>query len=248
MTRNPMLMNAIAPITTALLFFSVFAAAPPEAEPEFSFEARHQRLFRNDEGRLEVTRSGIAYRSHKAEDRSRVWSFEEIQELKLESSRRIRILTYEDVAWQLNRDRAFTFELVDGEVSAELIAFVEERLPTPLVTAVFDRPKEFSARIPAKHGHALGGGCDGEILFAEDFLIFESSRPDHSRRWRLDQLEDVGSASEFDLRITVREGDFHFQLKRPLDRKRFESLWRSIHEPGTWLDAIVDPGDVNSKP
>lgn len=242
-----MLMNTIAPITTALLLFSIFAATPPEAEPEFSFEARHQRFFRDDDGRLEVTQSGIAYLSHKAEDRSRRWSFEEIQELKVESSRRIRILTYEDVAWQLNRDRSFTFELVDGEVSAELVAFVEERLPTPLVTAVFDRPEEFSARIPAKHGHALGGGCDGEILFAEDFLIFESSRPDHSRRWRLDQLEDVGSASEFDLRVSTREGSFHFQLKRPLDRRAFEALWRRIHEPRNWLDDLEDRGNADAQ-
>jgi len=104
---------------------------------------------------------------------------------------------------------------------------------------VLPEPKEVVVRLPAKHGHGLGGGCDGELIVAEKAVYYLTSHVGHSRWWPLEHIESVGVRSDYDFRVDTREGGFHFQLKRPLDRRIFENLWRRIHEPESWLDSLT---------
>lgn len=224
-------------VLTVLLSLPWLGAAADARD--YTFQVEHQRFLRKDSGRLEITAAGIAYHSEKKQDRSRSWTYDDIQELTIESPHRVRILTYEDVEWRLNRDRAYVFDLVTGEITLELVAFLAEKLPTPLVTSIFPEPEGVLLRLPAKHGHALGGGCNGEVVIGEKAVFFKSERTEHSRWWPLEQIENVGSMSEFDFRVVTREGPFHFQLKRPLDRPVYENLWRRVHEPRTWLDSLT---------
>ncbi len=220
--------------------------APASGADAFSFEAEHKRLLRNRVGELTITAEGIAFQAEKGEDQSHRWSFDEIQELRVESPRRIRILSYEDVRWNLNRDRRFTFELIEGEITPEVVVFLAERIPTPLATAVFPEPERVLVRIPAKHGHGLGGGCDGEVIVAEEAVFYLTPHTGHSRWWPLEQIESVGARSEYDFRVDTREGGFHFQLKRPLERRIFEDLWRRLHEPDSWLDSLTGTAEEGS--
>lgn len=213
--------------------------APAAGTDVFTFEAEHKRPLRSRTGELTITTDGIAFDAEKGEDQSHRWTFDDIQELRIESPGRIRVLSYEDVKWKLNRDRRFTFELLEGEITPDVVVFLAERIPTPLATAVFPEPEGVVVRLPAKHGHGLGGGCDGELIVAEKAVYYLTAHIGHSRWWPLEHIESVGVRSDYDFRVDTREGGFHFQLKRPLERRIFEDLWRRIHEPESWLDSLT---------
>lgn len=211
------------------------------------FSVQHDHLLGSGRGYLTIHDGGISYLSERDEKHVRNWEYAEIQEIKIDSPHAIAILTYEDVRWRLNSDRLFEFEILNGAIRPEIVEFLG-KLPTVLVTAVFREPREILYRVPAKHQHSLGGGCEGELLFSEEAFYYKSaSQPEHSRFWPLQGIESLGRQSDFNLRITAIEQssrgnrrNYQFQLKRPLDRDMYESLWRKIYEPKSWLRGVSD--------
>ncbi len=235
-----------------LLFFSFPArAAPPE--PSFTFKVKHDHLWKDGEGQLVIAENSIVYESEGHEDHSREWTYTDVQDLRIESAQKIRILSYED-SWKLNKDRDFEFELVEGEVTPEVVRFLRERLPTPLVSAVFTPPEgKVYYSLPVKHQHALAGGCEGHLTFADDAVYFISTRAEHSRMWLISDIESIGRMSRFNFRVTAREDsilgserNFQFQLKRPMDEEAYQLLWSNIYEPDSWLARYA--AESNAKP
>ena len=71
--------------------------------------------------------------------------------MKIESPTQLEILTYEDVGWKLGRDRRFEFQIVDGQITPELVLLLRDWLPAGVVSTVFSEPRDIFYVIPAKH-------------------------------------------------------------------------------------------------
>ncbi len=218
----------------------------------FQFSVEHDHFWRKGSGTLTIDQEGIAYTSEKDDGHNTDWSYSDIQEVKIESPQKIYIRTYEDVWWKLNRDRTLEFELVEGEMSAEAVDFLRERLPRALVSAVFTSPDDASYRVPAKHKHAFGRGCEGQLVFGKEGIYYSTSSSDHSRFWPMEDIESLGRISGSKIRITAWEHsdsgsvrNVQFQLKRPMDDETYERLWRKIYEPESWLDKLEKDSSVN---
>ncbi len=218
----------------------------------FQFAVTHDHFWGKGSGDLTIDQEGIAYTSEKDDDHSTDWLYSDIQEVKIESPQKLSIRTYEDVWWKLNRDRTLEFELVEGEMSAEVVDFLRERLPSALVSAVFTAPEDAAYRVSVKHKHALGRGCEGQLLFSGKGIYYSASSSDHSRFWPLEDIASLGRMSGSNIRITVREHshsgsvrNFQFQLQRPMDDETYERLWRRIYEPESWLDKLGQDSLVN---
>ncbi|MDA2926293.1 hypothetical protein MYX78_03500 [Acidobacteria bacterium AH-259-G07] len=211
----------------------------------FQFPVKHDHFWGAGLGDLTIDQEGIAYNSEKDDDHFRRWSYADIQEVKIESPQRIYIRTYEDVWWKLNRERVYKFQLIDGEISADVVHVLRERLPTALVSAVFTGPDDAFYMVPVKHGHTLGTGCEGQLLFSRKGVYYASSNSEHGRFWPIEDIESLGRMSSSHFRITVREHshsgsirNFQFQLKRPMDEVAYELFWRKIYEPESWLNRL----------
>ena len=208
----------------------------------FQFSVKHDHFWGKGSGDLTIDREGIAYTSEKDNDHSTHWSYSDIQEVKIESPQKIYIRTYESVWWKLNRDRTFDFDVVEQDINTQVVDFLRERLQARLVSAVFTKSNNVVYAVPAKHKHALGGGCDGELVFSEEGVYYNTSDSGHSRFWTIKDIESLGRMSRSNIRITVREHshsgsirNFQFQLKGPMDDTTYEQLWRRIYEPKSWL-------------
>ena len=209
----------------------------------FQFSVDHDHFFRKGSGTLTIDQEGISYTSEKDDGHNTVWAYSDIQEVKIQSPQKIYIRTYEDVWWKLNRERTLHFELVEGEMGAEVVNFLRERLPSVLVSAVFTAPDDAAYTVPVKHKHALGRGCEGQLVFSEEGIYYSASSSDHSRFWPMKDIESLGRMSASNIRISTREHshsgsvrNFQFQLKRPMDDETYQRLWRKIYEPESWLE------------
>ena len=227
-------------LALSLLFsWSVMASD----NPVFQFSVDHDHFFRKGSGTLTIDQDGISYTSEKDDGHNTFWSYSDIQEVKTESPETIHIRTYEDVWWKLNRERTLHFELVEGEMSDAVVNFLRERLPSVLVSAVFSPPDDAAYRVPVKHKHAFGRGCEGHLQFSDNGVYYTASNSDHSRFWPMEKIESLGRMSGSLIRITAWEHshsgsirNFQFQLKQPMDGETYERLWRKVYEPESWLD------------
>ena len=208
----------------------------------FHLLVKHDHFWGSGSGDLAIDPEGITYTAEEDNDHATHWSYSDIQELKIESPQKIYIRTYQDIWWKFNRDHTFEFDLVDGDINTQVVDFLRERLPTQLVSAVFTQPRNVAYAVPAKHKHALGGGCNGELVFSEEGVYFNSPDSRHSRFWTIEDIDSLGRMSRSHIRITVREHshsggirNFQFQLKEAMDDTTYERLWRRIYEPQSWL-------------
>lgn len=233
-------------VTAALAFSPGLQAGDRTDTASFTLAVEHDHLWGSGSGKLTVNSDGVSFEEEKEKSHSRHWSFTDLQEVKIESPYELALLTYEDVKWKLNRDRVFKFKLRKGEITSDLVLFLDKQLPSPLVSAVFPTAEDVYYIVPAKHKHALGGGCDGQLMFGREGVYFVSSNAEHSRRWRIEEIEGLGRRSQFEVRVTVREHfasrgerNFQFQLKRPIDEAAYEIFWRKVYEPESWLEQLA---------
>jgi hypothetical protein len=208
----------------------------------FQFSVEHDHFWRKGSGTLTIDQDGISYTSEKDDGHNTDWSYSDIQEVKIESPQRISIRTYEDVWWKLNRERTLHFELVEGEIDPAVANFLRDRLPSVLVSAVFTPAADAAYRVPVKHKHAFGRGCEGQLLFSEEGIYYSASGSDHSRFWPIKDIESLGRRSGSNIRLTAWEHshsgsirNFQFQLKQPMDGETYKRIWRKIYEPESWL-------------
>jgi hypothetical protein len=81
-------------------------------------------------------------------------------------------------------------------------------------------------------------GSQGTLRFANDRVVYVTDRKEASRTWRYQDIENISSSDPYQLTITSferatthygsRKG-FNFQLKQPLDEKRFNLVWRKLN-------------------
>jgi hypothetical protein len=236
-------------------------AIVPAGATELSYEVRHHRALKNHEGVLTISESGIGYqRTLPAGKRSAnekkapklesvQFDYQDIQELWV-SPDRLRLVTYKDRKWLLGVDKEFEFFLPKGKTFDSAYTMLKDKLDRRFVAAVADPQPDVLWELPAK---LLGTiqGSEGVLQVAQDRVVYKTGRPRQSRTWRLQDIENVSTSGRYQLTLTTYERartqygsmkGFNFQLKQPLDEKRFDALWRRVnHDKGLqFLTAIEE--------
>ena len=198
-------------------------------------EHRHPR--HSGAGTLTITDDGLSFtETGKHPEHSRVWKYEQIQQIELSASR-LRVLTYEDSRRQLGRDREYVFDNLPADFAKSAYPMWKDKLDQRFIAALADPEITTLAEFPAKL-LGLTKGVEGTLLFAEDRIVFRTDKPGSSRTWRFIDIDNVASAGPFDFSVVTLEHhgawnsgarDFRFHLQRPMEEARFNELWRRMH-------------------
>ncbi len=175
-----------------------------------------------------VTFSEIGVRLERRGKEARAWDYGNIQELRL-SPTEIHIRTYEDVRWQLGRDREYKFDRLSKEDTAKLYRFLISKLDQRFIAEIAEPIGAPEWSMPAKMLHRTGG-FNGELKIGADRIVFEGAGEHASRTWRISDIQNVSSAGPFELSLTSLDGETRFQLKHALPEDRYDGLWQRVME------------------
>jgi len=221
-----------------VLTLFLLAASLGTAQEEFEVVLK-KPLWLDQEGTLRVSDSGVCFASKGEGEAARCWDYADIQHLDRVSSTELRLLSYEDVAWKLGRDRDYRFELLAGELPDVLFDRMTERIGKPVTDRLVQEPAEAEDKIPAKHLKTLGGS-EGSIHISQERIVYLTEASEQSREWRLDrEVASVWSSDLYRLEVHVYEGNagafrqpkvYKFALKSPLDPKLYRRLKLRLYE------------------
>ncbi|MDZ7640162.1 MAG: hypothetical protein U5J83_18235 [Bryobacterales bacterium] len=229
---------------TLFLLFAICGAMAMAQQPG-PFAVEHERAFWPDAaGTLAVGSEGLEFLpTKKKQDTAKplLLNWNGIQQLTL-AGRSLEIVTYQDVPWQLGRDRQFRFTLPGGaeETFAGLAGLLRTHLGQRLVVAlgaeIDQAPASAQWEIPAKLT-GIWRGAEGQLSFRGDALVFATEQAEQSRRWPIQMIETIAQTGPLSLTVTAPERaladhgghrSFQFQLKQPLSAERYQQLWRAI--------------------
>jgi hypothetical protein len=206
------------------------------AQP-FTYQVRHQHLGGGVTGTLRIGAESIAFTEQSKNGKhSREWVYGDIQQLSL-SDAELRILTYEDQKWQLGRDRDYVFDGLPEGMSQQVYSLLTGRLDQRFIAELTDPDVRALWQVGAKLHHGLGGS-QGDLLIADDRIVYQAKAQGESRTWRFADIENIATAGLFDLVITTLERsdwrhagptEFRFELKQALSEDRYNQLWRRIY-------------------
>ncbi len=205
--------------------------------PPYALNVKRSHVIGSSSGTLRVTADGIEYETA-AKDEARRWAYAEIKQLQIPTSTHMVVLTYEDQGrLRFGADRRFDFEVRDGTVSPELVAFILSHTDRSVVTAVLPPlPNAPLFRVPVKH-ERQGRGSDGALLMYDDALVYTTEHQAEGRYWRFKDLFAVLPLDRERLQILAYEGGagelrpFTFQLKADLPEPFVRALWDRVNPP-----------------
>ena len=205
------------------------------AGPPFELSVKKDQLIGSSRGTLRFTEDGVQYDTMEKKD-ARTWAHGDIKQLQVLSPTRIAVLTYEDRGrLRLGTDRTFTFDVMDGSVSSELVGFLLSRVERPLVTTVMppsSSPVLF--RLPVKYQRS-GRGSEGTLVMREDHLAYLTERETDARYWRFADIFAVLPLDPFRLQVQTYEGGsgatrtFVFELKSAMPSEFYDALWDRVN-------------------
>ena len=212
------------------LWMLLFLAQPLAAQ---TFSVIHEkRLWKDGRGTIEITDKGIRFVSEKEKD-SQTWLYRDIQHFDRISGKEFTILSYEDEARYLGRDKSYHFVITKGELTEEIFRKIAAKLDSPVTDRMPPNNVAAGYEIPVKHLHTFGG-CEGVLQFTQDSIIYATKNRKDAREWRLDRdIQSVWSSDPYQLEIQVYENNrrefsrtriYNFQLKEPLDWKMYRAL------------------------
>jgi hypothetical protein len=232
-------------IVSLLIPFAMIATA---CAADLTYEVRHQRALKDHKGVLTISEKGVGYRQL-VPDGKRVWhsrkplipetvqfDYQDIQQLWV-SADKLLLVTYKDRKWLLGIDKEFTFFLPQGKSFDAAYTLLKDKLDRRFVAAVADSQPGMLWELPVK---LLGPiqGSEGVLQVGPERIVYKTDRARHSRTWRYQDIENVSTSDRYQLTLTTYERSrmdygsrkgFNFQLKQPLDEKRFEMLWRRLN-------------------
>jgi len=221
---------------------ALWLAPPLAAQAQFRLEARHDHWRKHCTGTLAFTAGGVSYEEapSKKKDRDRHawrWAYTDIQQLDIGAGR-VSVLTYRDVTWKLGADRKLKFMVADAAGLGQVYEFLKTRLDQRLVSRLAGDGFQPLWQLPVKRLGRIRGS-EGALLVGADRIVYRTSRQGDSRTWGYEDIENISSASRFQLTITTFERDkfhygnykgFNFQLKEALDEARYDELWRRLNQ------------------
>ena len=190
------------------------------------FPASHVHTRRDQPGTLTVDEAGVSFQETTPKKPHQFrFGWSDIQRLDLAPSR-IVITTYNDIGWQLGRDRKFVFH---GSDFSPAYTTLHQKLPRRLIAGIALPTASAMAEIPAKR--LIGrGGHEGTLRIAADRIVFQSSSPLGSRTWTLPEVENISSSDPMELTIASLGEDTRIQLKQPLPDAVYNQLWRKLNK------------------
>src|SRR5690606_20441201 len=151
-----------------------------------SFQVRHDHSpWGACQGDLTISDQCIYFDSKTKEEHSQRWGWLDIQTVDRLSATRFSILTYQDQKWLLGRDRLWNFSIIgdDSEgLNNEYFDLIMQQLKRPVVNRQV-REMEVEYEVPVKHLHTFGG-CQGELRFSRDWIVYVTDRAQDQRSWR----------------------------------------------------------------
>ena len=218
-------------VPLALLFVVALTDITPAAGPPFELTVRHDQLRSDMRGMLVISDQGIDFKAANSK-MSRHWAFAAVKQLRIAPAA-ITVDTYEDgEPIVLGRDRSWTFK-VEGEVPAQLVAFLLARLDRPIETAVMPPLPETPLGAALVKNDRLGRGSDGTLVLYDTGLAYVSARQEASRFWRFQDVFAVLKLDRYRLQVLAYSGSgdtqpFTFELKQPLPPGMFDALWQRV--------------------
>ena len=211
-------------MTRLTIFFLLLVAASP-AQTFETTELRGPLLDRH--GTLSVSDTGIEFAAKKAKEPWR-WQWTDIQLLDRVSPTRLDVLTYEDSAVRLGRDRRYRFRLTP-EIPEDLWLAMRARFGRPVADRAAKSAEAPTLALPVKR---LRGwfGSEGRLLFQPDRIQYETDAEERARSWRFgEEIESVWSADPFHFEVHVREAGrrtavYRFELKERLPARVYRDL------------------------
>jgi hypothetical protein len=233
-------------VITAAVMVLASASWVGSAGRPFELTVKKDQSIGASRGTLRFTEEGVQYDTTETKD-ARTWAYGDIKQLQVLSPTRIAVLTYEDQGrLRLGADRTFTFDVVKGAVSPELVGFLLSRVERPLVTAVMPPgagPVLF--RLPVKHQRSRRGS-EGTLVMREDHLAYLTERETDARYWRFADIFAVLPLDPFRLQVQAYEGGsgstrtFVFELKSALPSAFYDALWARVNPSAA--DVATAPG------
>lgn len=239
----------------------------PAGAIELIYEVRHHRAMKNHEGVLTIGEKGVAYQQVLPEGKRKAnpkkppklesvqFDYQDIQELWV-SPDRLRLVTYKDRKWLLGVDKEFEFFLPKGKSFGTAYAMLKDKLDRRFVAAVADSQPVMLWELPVKLLGVLQGS-EGVLQVGQDRIVYKTDRPRQSRTWRYQDIENVSTSDRYQLTLTTYEHartsygnmkGFNFQLKQPLDQKRFDELWKRLsQDKGMQFLTVIEEGNQTAK-
>jgi hypothetical protein len=226
----------------------LFAASSTLAQ-SYEFKVERDLMLRNRQGKLIISPEKIEYQAdHEGESRS--WRYDELRQIKIESTRRIELVTYEDQKWKLGIDRIYKFKILEGEITPAVSALLAERAARPLVASVAPAPEsEPVFEVPVKRLHRFGG-CIGSLKIYPDRVVYEArNEPKNSRLWRYGDIQSFSQSERYRFELVSFEDKFggskayNFQLREDLPAAAYDYVWARVYPSKIRLsDYLAQPG------
>ncbi|HSW49231.1 MAG TPA: hypothetical protein VLH09_03605 [Bryobacteraceae bacterium] len=215
-------------LRTEKAFGVILAAALAHAAwgQSFEFQAKHDHWRKGCAGTLRIDTEGATYTGEK--QHSWTWAWQDIQRFEL-SPTRINVLTYKDNRWKLGADREYAFSLAPDQSVGAAYGFLKDRLDQRFVARLADPEVKPLWETPAKRLGRLRGS-EGALLVGEDRIVFRSEDGRESMTWRLTDIQNLSSSGPFQLTLATLQETYEFQLKQPLEERRYDALWRAIEQ------------------
>jgi len=240
------------------LILASLALAPASAA-ELTYQVRHDRPLKDhsrivkkskpSEGVLTIDDKGVGYQQAIPEGKRKKnprkppklesvrFDYQDIQELWV-SPDKLVFVTYKDRKWLLGIDKEFEFFLPKGQTFEAAYTMLKDKLDRRFVAAMADTQASVLWELPVK---LLGTikGSEGTLQVGPDRIVYKTDRARQSRTWRYQDIENVSTSDRYQLTLTTYERakshygsmkGFNFQLKQPLDEKRFEALWKRLNQ------------------
>jgi hypothetical protein len=208
---------------------------PSALAQSYEFRVERDRILRDRQGKLIISPEKIEYRADR-EGESRAWRYDELRQIKVESPRRIELVTYEDQKWKLGLDRVFKFKILEGEITPAISALLAERVARPLVTSVAPAPEsEAVFQVPVKRLHRFGGRIGSLKIYDDRIAYEEQDEPESSRFWRYGDIQNFSQSDRFRFEIVTFEDKFggpkayNFQLREDLPVAAYDYVWTRVY-------------------
>ncbi len=207
----------------------------PVAPPWEAAARLHRPPRKPISGTLRIDPEGVEFRS---KDFSKKWAFLEIHTFDL-SNPDLTLTIYENRRWHEPGERRFHFTL-QRDIPAAIAAVLTEGVERPVRNGAPDEKSPAIAEIPARHSTRFGGS-NGMLRFRESGIDYVSSNARDSRSWRWSDLQTIANPDPYTLRVTAYREIDEFELKRPLSRSLFDTLWNKLYAAD--LNVSVGKGD-----
>lgn len=218
--------------TKRLCLAALFIAVPLFAQT-IDLPVRHAHRFGSCTGALTIDSDGARFvqTGEKRKHDSFQWTWRQIQQLDLTRDR-ITVLSYRDRELLLGSDEPFNFHFTTTPDVAPLYdtlaSYMDQRLSARIALA----PVKPLWTISVKRLRKLNP-VEGDLVIEDSRILFIATSSGESRVWRDSDIVNIASSSPFSLAITTyeRDGDFDFQLRRALDAKQYDALWKRLNRP-----------------